>query len=374
MSIDKRIFILCTVFLCACANSKNDGGVKISSLITLDTCFNKGVAAMYCGFAGDNLIVAGGANFPHSPVADGGVKVFYDNIFTLSENGEWKAIGSLNLPAASGATIADDESLYFIGGMNSHGALGSVTRYRYEDERLISDILPSLPYGVEQCGAAMVDDVIYVIGGSHDGTPAKQILALDTRCDSVAKWRCVGELPEAILQPVVVALDGVIYIWGGYLAQSDTQRAKVYDYGYKFKPEMATTAEFTKISGAPSGTMTGASATIRDGKIYSVGGVQKDIFDRALVRRYEINNALGAVSELLDEEETYMELLPPQYKFTSTLQMYDPVTDSWSVVLADDNLALAGAGVAAKDDKLFVVNGEIKPGVRTNRVLEVDIK
>ena len=63
------------------------------------SCFLKGVSALYAGTLDGQLVMAGGCNFPHVPVADGGKKVFYDGIYMapLSEGTDlqWEMVGLL---------------------------------------------------------------------------------------------------------------------------------------------------------------------------------------------------------------------------------------------------------------------------------------
>ena len=73
-----------------------------------DAAYAKGVSAPFCGFAGETLVMAGGANFPDTPLLEGGSKRVYDSIWALSD-GAWIHAGSL--PDSSGtARIRSMES------------------------------------------------------------------------------------------------------------------------------------------------------------------------------------------------------------------------------------------------------------------------
>ena len=66
--------------------ASNTAGVsveKMEGFPSADTCFVKGVSALYAGVCDGQLIMAGGCNFPHVPVADGGKKVYYDGIYAV---------------------------------------------------------------------------------------------------------------------------------------------------------------------------------------------------------------------------------------------------------------------------------------------------
>src|SRR5210317_328223 len=46
-----------------------------------------GLASPFAGYHNGVVIIAGGCNFPEKPVYDGGVKKYYDHIYTLDEKG-----------------------------------------------------------------------------------------------------------------------------------------------------------------------------------------------------------------------------------------------------------------------------------------------
>jgi len=48
--------------------------------------YNLGVSAMFAGVSSDRLVIAGGANFPDKPAADGGRKAYYNDIFVLEDS------------------------------------------------------------------------------------------------------------------------------------------------------------------------------------------------------------------------------------------------------------------------------------------------
>jgi hypothetical protein len=54
---------------------------KMHGFPTENTGFLKGVSALYAGVIEGNLLIAGGCNFPDIPVADGGKKAYYRDIY-----------------------------------------------------------------------------------------------------------------------------------------------------------------------------------------------------------------------------------------------------------------------------------------------------
>ena len=77
-----------------------------------------------------NLLIAGGCNFPDIPVADGGKKAYYRDIYIapLSNDTafEWKKIGQLPQAAAYGVTISTEKGLICVGGTTATHSLSDV--------------------------------------------------------------------------------------------------------------------------------------------------------------------------------------------------------------------------------------------------------
>ena len=103
---------------------------KMNGFPAEDSCFLKGVSALYAGVLDGQLIMAGGCNFPHVPVADGGKKVYYDGIYaaSLSDDAtlQWQEIGLLTEASAYGVTVPTDKGLVCVGGNTAERSLSEV--------------------------------------------------------------------------------------------------------------------------------------------------------------------------------------------------------------------------------------------------------
>ena len=112
-----------------------------TAMISLSSCFHttqnalsglpeypisQGVSAPFAGFIHDELVVAGGCNFPDVPAADGGIKVYYDSLYTYNVNKKalkWMKGGQLPFDVAYGATVEIEKGIVCIGGMNGTSSL-----------------------------------------------------------------------------------------------------------------------------------------------------------------------------------------------------------------------------------------------------------
>ena len=124
----------------------------------------------------------------------------------------------------------------------------------------------------------------------------------------------------------------------------------------------------------------GATAmTFENRYILCLGGVNHDIFLDAITTQYNI----GYNSELTDNEKRdknlefskfYMTQLIDYYKFNTVCRVYDTQIGKWSVIDSTTDAARAGATLVYEDKQFYVVQGELKPGVRSASTFKGEIK
>ena len=316
--------------------------------------FEKGVSAPFCGTLSGKMIMAGGANFPETPAAEGGSKRFYKDVFAVSSDGKWKKIGDLPVPLAYGCSFTSGKRMVIAGGSNGDGPVADVYSLRLSGGKVNVKRLSSLPAAVEQAGWAADGNDFYIVGGLADGRPSGVVYRGRYDGNDV-KWEEAARLPEAMVQPVACVIDGSLYVWGGFNPQTGDVLTKGYVCDLK---DFA----FKETAGVPlEGTFTGASAVVADNKAVVIGGVDRTIFGKGL--------KLGG-----KEKTQYMNMPPAHYKFNGSIWMFDPASSMWKCIGTSGKTALAGAGVTLNDGYLHVAGGEIKPGMRTPEVWKTNIK
>jgi N-acetylneuraminate epimerase len=109
----------------------------------------------------------------------------------------------------------------------------------------------------------------------------------------------------------------------------------------------------------------GSAAVSPDGlRAVFLGGVNKAIFDG-------FSRDLAGAKDDLEQHRirrAYMEMRPQDYFFTSDVLAYAPDTNSWQSLGRQPHAATVGSGVALKLNEITLINGEIKPGLRSNEV------
>ena len=323
--------------------------MKVTELKSIpDAAYAKGVSAPFCGVVGDALVVAGGANFPDKSLLEGGAKRVYADIWAHTD-GEWAHVGVLPDSTAYGATFAVDGALVLAGGNICGVTTDKVYELTLQDGAAVLRALPPLPEPMEQCGWTRDGDRLYLVGGV--GTTGVYACTVGEYV-----WTRLADLPEPLVQPVAFASGGSLYVWGGF----NPETLEVSDKGLVISSEVEKSLWREAPSIPDGGTFVGATGvTLPDGRLAVVGGVNRAIFARALHNTPE-------------DRIPYLSKEPAAYQFRQAVYAFDPISGAWTLLGSDPACALAGPGVAVRPDGgLFVVGGELKPGVRSPKIFSL---
>lgn len=364
----KLLIIMRNIFLTACglaAAACGGDGVRIKPLAGFpcdEEGIAKGVSACYAGIIDDQLIMAGGCNFPGLPPRLGGAKKYYDGIYAARRGDDtlvWHRIGDLPCPAAYGVSVTTPEGIVCIGGNNAEGQLDTVFRIRLSGGTAVLDPLPQLPAGIDNFTGAYAGRRIFVAGGAYAGKADRKALFLDL--DALEKgWQALPDFPGPRRTQPVSALfekDGAytFYLWGGFAGATDGDPVTLSVDGLKYE---TATGRWSPVAGPVDADGEavclggGAAAVLGTDKVVATGGVDKDIFYNALVKL----------------PEGYFEHEPEWFKLGRNILVYDTASDTWTVAANTSETARAGA-VLVGDGKTFVnICGELMPGVRSPQV------
>lgn len=358
--------------LSAVAASASERVVEVAGFPSAEPGYSLGVSACYAGRIGDFIIMAGGCNFPET----GKPKKYYTGIYAARIDHNvlhWQLVGHLPEPAAYGGTVQTGDSLLFIGGNNSQHGLKTVYSIYLGDVETGARItrLADLPYAVDNMAVARMGTDVFVVGGNQDGKPSASVLCLsldkpmpiavnteNAPCPS-SPWRELTAVPgKPRVQPVAVARDNKLYVWGGFSA--DGENSVVHTDGYSFDIDRQ---EWEKVAAPYSTdgeamTLSGGMAWAEGNRILATGGVNKDIFLDAISGRYE-----------LVRHEDYLKKPIGWYKFNGNLYEYDATADKWIMVCSSPRLARAGAQAVPTSVGTFYIGGELKPALRTPQIV-----
>lgn len=364
---------------------------KMTGIPDEEVGYSLGVSACYAGTIGNQLIMAGGCNFPETPVAEGGKKKFYQGIYTATVTADsllaWRKVGELPQPAAYGVTVSIGDGLILAGGTNAEGALSAVYRLSLsaDNQRVVLDTLRSLPFALDNMAGTVVGNKLFLLGGNAKGKPSNGLYSI-VYTEPGASWRQETPFPgNARIQPVCAGQQqkgGGIYMWGGFAPSVDGSPATLSTDGYYYSLAKQTWTPVGNPVGddlEPVSLGGGIAYSVSDTLIVCTGGVNKDIFLSALVREELLKQYVAAGDTVREDSlraliKQYMLLPPKSYQFNDKILVYDTQQNLWKELGKSSAMARAGAGIAGNGSVFYCINGELKPGIRTPEISRVVLK
>ncbi|WP_193143302.1 N-acetylneuraminate epimerase [Meridianimarinicoccus sp. MJW13] len=230
----------------------------------------------------------------------------------------------------------------------------------------MAETWPDLPVGVKNGIAARIDDKLIVGLGSAGA----QVFALDLN-DTAAGWQALADFDgPAPGQPATAVANGALYVFSGSgKATPDAASPIIFDAVSRYDPE-ANTWE-TLDTTTPVGLLGASAVTLEDGRIAILGGYNKELFDTYLAEVLAIDKATDpdGWNAVVD---AYMGMAPEDYRWNDMVLTYDPAANAWGDLGANPELPNTGSAVVETAPGTFlVINGEIKPGLRTDAVKSV---
>ena len=354
-------FVLIALFTAYTMAQNSNSIQRLVGFPTEEQGFDKGVSACYCGVINGYLYIAGGCNFPDKPVAEGGKKRFYKAIYAAKLNAEgdrleWKTVGQMPQPAAYGVSVTYENSLILVGGNNETGGLTTAIRLRPTATGMQQEALPSLPHALDNMAGVVVGHILYVAGGNCEGVATQKVWSLDLKNTAKEGWKEEPSIPGiARVQPIAAALAGdLLGVWGGFAPKTDSKAAQLAMNGASYNAGCGTwTALPVPTDALGEEVFTGGATAITTPQkgVVVVGGVNKDVF-------------LAAINKL---PEGYLLHEPEWYRFNNRVLCYRDGT--WTQLLQHPSVARAGCALAYWDGWVYIVGGELKPGIRTPEIV-----
>lgn len=384
--------LFCLIFLVglvSCQSNKRvqtDYSIKVKPLIGYpksEAGYELGVSASFAGLVSSELVMAGGCNFPDVPAVDGGAKKFYKGIYAVdiskptTDSLSWRKVGELPVSAAYGVSIITDKGLICIGGSNENGPINHVFRISFQNGEAVVESLPSLPWGIDNMAGALLNNKLIIAGGTRNGIPSKQVLALDLN-NLKGGWIPQTDYPGGYrTQPIAFAYQNSFCLWAGFAGASPKSKATLNTDGISLTDNEWTSLS-TPVSSAGNEISFGGGTVVSltNDSFLALGGVNKKVFLKALKREELLKNCSDefVIDSLKNEGRLYMTQEPAWYQFNSHIMLYNAKDDEWHDLGSDSHLARAGAiAVKVKDNEIYLLGGELKPGIRTPTCISITL-
>jgi N-acetylneuraminic acid mutarotase len=302
----------------------------------------EGFAGGFAGVSNDVLLSAGGTNFPGKKPWEGGVKVWYDQVFALKQpTGSWERVGVLPEANGYGVSVTTPGGLICVGGGNASVNFRAVFRLSYRDEKLITESLPALPKPCAFMAGTMLGSTLYIAGGIETpaATSALSVFwSLDLQ-QLERGWQSLATWPGAErMLACMGSAEGSVFLFSGARlkagADGKAEREWLRD-AYRYTPGQG----WKKVADLPRVSVAAPSpAPVRGGKLLMLGGD-----DGALVNFEPKDKHPG---------------------FPRSILAYDPQDDSWRVD-GEVPFSLVTTPAVMWRDRIVIPGGEARPGKRS---------
>lgn len=328
--------------------------------------------------AGQHLLFAGGANFPDMPPWKNGKKVWHDVVYAIdpSDAKSWTLVGRLPRPLGYGVALSIPSGLSVKAGVLCCGGSDLNQHYRdcfvmrYESGKLEFETLPPLPKPCANSSGVILDGVVYVAGGIESPTSTE---AMST-CWSMnlnnkpLEWTSLPTWPgPGRMLAVMSADESSLYLFSGAALQLGKEAKPVRKYltdGYRYQP----TSGWSKLATMPRATVAAPGPAPVVGSFlqkYSSSkpsNNQTDQYDQGIM-------ILGGD----DGTKVDFQPLDQHPGFPSTALIYMIQQDLWMEIQTGTSDSQVTTPLVQDGHKIIVPSGEIRPGVRTPKVRQLEL-
>ena len=331
---------------------------------------NIGTAGLLQGVIENYIIVGGGANFPE-PLEKGGKKVTHKDLYLLKDiNGKLKTIDQIQLdyPIGYGVSVnvEEENAIYYLGGSPDSEHMRDVLKITLKNEKLKTEIYAKLPLGFENGVAQYKDGKIYYGVGKIENSEGKNVNSNKFYVFDL-KTKETKELEpfpgEARQQTVGQILNNKFYVFSG-----GSNVSYIDGYTYNFKTNTWNKVADVIVDNEKILLLGANSIKIDNDKMLVIGGFNYDLWNEA-------NDKLSNLKddELKNYKTAYFGAEPSWYNWNKKILIFDATRNSWKSIGEVPFDAPCGAALLIMNRSIYSINGEIKPGVRTERMYKAYI-
>ena len=322
-----------------------------------------GVAGPISGVHNGALIVAGGANF-NVPFWEN-EKIWHDDVWVLENpingKGEWLKAGVLKRTIAYCAVVNTSAGVVAMGGCTAEKTVNEVILFSWDPSSKSISIgyLPNLPENCSYGSAAVINNVIYLAGGTSTlelASAMKNFWALDLNKQGTINWNWESlppwPGPERAFNQTIAQHNGFvdcIYVLSGRKEGNYLGSWEVLQDVYEFNIEKYRNGDpqpWRRRQDMPAPRMAGSGIPIGQSHIFIISGADGTL--------YQVADSLKGLHP----------------GFPKTILGYHTITDTWFDAGQMPTNQVTTHAFKWKND-IIIASGEIKPRTRTPEIWKV---
>ncbi|ENM5905962.1 YjhT family mutarotase [Vibrio mimicus] len=218
--------------------------------------------------------------------------------------------------------------------------------------------LPELPTGVKHGVGGRIGQKLY----AGLGSAGNSFYVLDLTQQHLG-WQNAADFPGVARNDAAYTVCGDrIYVFSGAGVEKGNNHPTVLMDGYAFDSK---TNCWTQLESHPPVGFLGASCcSVTSGSLVFFGGYRKETFDNFL---RELSN-VDSKSEPLKAQQLLTQFMNQQvddYGWNQQIWGFSPTDERWFVMGENPFKPNCGAGIIHRDSVITLIEGEIKPGLRS---------
>ncbi len=324
---------------------------------------NFGLSGVVAGEINQQIIIAGGNNFPEGLPWEGGVKKYYDQMFVYDVKGDtvFMADSSVRLPSkvAYAAVAQLNDGIFYAGGKNEKGPLTNVYLIQKNSKNGVVIISwPDLPEALTNAVAVVTSNAVYVLGGATKNGVSDKVWAIYLN-DITAGWKYVSTMPQPTAFAAAVFAQGQVYIMGGRKKGTDGI-SEIYNQVFAWN---IANNSWSKKAPLPYVVSAATAVTLPD-QILFIGGDKGVVFHEVemLASKIATTNDLVVKNNLTEIKNNLQQTHPG---FSKDILAYNLTTNTWRLFAQLTVAAPVTTYAFIFNHKIILPAGEVKPGVRT---------
>lgn len=221
------------------------------------------------------------------------------------------------------------------------------------DKKLEGD----LPFTFSDGFAVKKDKDIYLGLGKQDGKASNKVYKFNVETGKTEELKEIPGEPTRN-QAVAQLLGDDIYVFSGgdKIAYTD-------GYKYSIKDNSWTQVADVKIGSEEISLLGANSVKLNEDEMLVIGGFNKAVYDDAVKNLNTLKD-----ESLAEFKKEYFERDPQDFAWNTKVLIYNSKNNEWKSIGDVPFNAPCGEALILDGDNIFSINGEIKPGIRTNKI------
>lgn len=231
---------------------------------------------------------------------------------------------------------------------------------------LVIDAIADLPVGIKHGVGGLLGRKIYVGLGSA----GKQFFYFDLDKPEL-NWQSAPEFPGCAREDAAYTVcNDKLYVFSGSGIEVGNHHPTVLLDGYEFNSVENSWKPLECL--LPIGFLGASCTALSTGEIVFFGGYSKETFDK-FVRELSNIDPQSSPEEHRELLTQFMSQDVAAYGWNQDIWKYHPAANYWSIIGENAFLANCGAGITQSGDVITLIEGEVKPGLRSVQTKQYDL-